>query len=104
EFAKFLLTPEHDLLLLEIANQIPVRRDLLQNPVFQPFFKKNPDLARFAEQAAYTRGIDEIPDLKEILDALSQEYEACAVFGAKPPGEAVENIARRARLIMEWNE
>jgi len=104
EFVKFLVSAEHDLLLLQIANQIPVRRDLLRNPLFEPFFQDNPEMVPFAEQATYTRGIDEVPDLKEIFDALSQEYEVCAVYGRKSPSEAADDMAKRTRMIMEWNQ
>ncbi len=103
EFVKFLLKPEHDLLLLEIANQIPVRGDLLKNPLFESYFRRNPIMMHFAEQAVYTRGMDAAPDLKEIFDAISQEYEACAVYGRKSPVEAVQETARRTNLIVEWN-
>lgn len=103
EFLKFLVGAEHDLLLLEIANQIPVRGDLLTNPLFADFFRRNPMMIKFAEQAVYTRGVDAAPDLKEILDALSQEYEACAVYGIHSPDEATRQAVRRAQLIVEWN-
>jgi len=104
EFVKFLVTPEHDFALLEIANQIPVRGDLLTNPMFDDFFKRKPHMLLFAEQALYTRSVDEVADLKEILDALSQEYEAAAVYGRRSPAEAIHRAARRAELIIEWNK
>ena len=104
EFVKFLVTAPHDLLLLTIANQIPIRGDLAANPLFEEYFKQNPMMRRFAEQAAYTRGMDAVPDLKEIFDAIAQEYEACAVFGRKTPGEAVRDAAKRAEVISEWNK
>jgi multiple sugar transport system substrate-binding protein len=104
EFVKFLIEAEHDLALLEIANQIPVRGDLLTNPLFSDFFDQNSDMILFAEQAVYTRSVDEVADLKEILDALSQEYEAAAVYGRREPADAIRNAARRAELIIEWNK
>ncbi len=104
EFAKFLVQAEHDALLLEICNQIPVRGDLLENPLFGEYFARRPVMRAFAQQARFTRGVDAVPDLKEILDAISQEYEACAVYGTKSPGEAVRSAARRAEVIIEWNK
>jgi multiple sugar transport system substrate-binding protein len=103
-FVKFLVTTSHDLLLLTVANQIPIRGDLATNTVFDGYFSQYPMMRRFAEQAVYTRGMDAVPDLKEIFDAIAQEYEACAVFGKKTPGEAVRDAARRAELISEWNK
>ncbi len=104
EFVKFLVTAEHDLMLLRICSQIPVRGDLLKNPLFAEYFRYNPIMVHFAEQAPYTRGMDAVPDLKEIFDALSQEYEACAVYGKLTPADAVRDAAHRARSIMEWNQ
>ena len=49
EFVKFLVTAEHDLLMLEITNQVPVRGDLLTNPLFARYFAKNPLMVKFAE-------------------------------------------------------
>lgn len=104
EFAKFLVQAEHDALLLEICNQIPVRSDLMENPLFGEYFARRPIMRAFAQQLRFTRGVDAVPDLKEILDAISQEYEACAVYGTKSPGEAVRWAARRAEVIIEWNK
>jgi len=104
EFVKFLITAKHDLLLLEITNQVPVRGDLLTDPLFAHYFVKNPLMVKFAKQAVYTRGMDTVADLKEIFDAISQEYETCAVYGRISPAEAVRDAARRTRAIIEWNQ
>lgn len=104
EFVKFLVRPEHDLLLLEICNQIPIRGDLLTNPLFADYFRRNPTMVSFADQAVFTRGVDTVPDLKEIFDVISQEYEICALYGRKTPVDAVRDAVRRARFIVEWNQ
>ncbi len=104
EFVKFLVSPDHDLLLLEICNQIPVRNDLQTNPLFNSYFGKNPVMTHFAAQTPYTRGMDAVPDLKEIFDAISQEYEMCAVYGKKSPDEAVHDAVARITSIAEWNQ
>lgn len=103
EFVKFLIQAEHDALLLEICHQMPVRGDLLSNPLFRQYFHARPVMRQFAEQATRTRGVDAAPDLKEILDAIAQEYEACAVYGVRTPAEAIRNAARRTEVIVEWN-
>ena len=55
-------------------------------------------------QAVYTRGMDSAPDLKEIFDGISQEYEMSAVYGKKLPADAVKDAARRAQMIVDWNK
>ncbi len=104
EFVKFLLRSRNDLLLLKMTDQIPVRGDLLKNPLFIPYFEANPMMTKFADQALHTRSIDAGPDLKEILDAISQEYEACAVYGKITPSEAVTDAMKRTTMIVDWNK
>ena len=58
-------------------------------------------MTRFAQQAQYCRGTDYSPVLREIFDAISQEFEASVIYGVKTPEEAVGSAAERARLISE---
>jgi len=49
---------------------------------FPEYFAQNPVMVSFARQVPYTaRDGRGPPDLQEIFDAISQEYEACAVYG-----------------------
>ncbi len=70
-FVRYLVSREADRLLLEQTRQIPVRQGLLDDLYFASVFEAYPLLARFAAQAAYTRSVDSVPDLKEILDAFA---------------------------------
>ncbi len=103
EFVKFLVTEEADLLLLEICNQLPIRGDLLENEKFVNYFERNPKMKPFAYQVSRIRGVDEAPEMKEIFDAISREFEACSVYGAKTPDEAVKNLNKRINVIFEWS-
>ncbi len=100
KFLKFLIKREQDLALLQIASQIPIRKDLLSDERFIEFFDRHPKLKRFAGQAPNTRGVDSDPELREIFDAISQEFEACCVLGRRTPEAAVKNAAERAREIL----
>lgn len=104
EFVKFMLSATHDRLLLQLTDQIPVRGDLLTNPEFAGYFRNNPMILKFAEQVPYTRGMDSAPDMKEIFDGISQEFEMCAVYGTKSPEQGMADAVRRARMIIEWNQ
>lgn len=104
EFVKYLTTKEADYKLLSFARQIPVRKDLLDNPEYEDFFREHPLLAKFAEQAAYTRGVDSIRDLKEILDAVARYYEKSAVYGAISPEQATAEMIEAINVIREWNK
>ncbi len=104
EFVAFMLSAAHDRLLLRLTDQIPVRGDLLTNPEFTAYFRANPMILKFAEQVPYTRGMDSAPDMKEIFDGISQEFEMCAVYATKTPTEAMTDAVHRARMIIEWNQ
>jgi multiple sugar transport system substrate-binding protein len=101
EFVKFLINKTNDYRLLKIASQLPLRKGILEDPLFEKYFEQNPKMVKFAEQAKYLRGVDESPTLKEVFDAISQEFEACVVYGAKSPEKAVKDAASRARLVLE---
>ena len=103
KFAKHLVTREADLRLLEIGRQIPVRRDLLGDSLYAAFFNLNPLVRTFAEVAPYSRGVDAVSSLQEMLDAVAQQFEAASVYGAYPPAEATRRLDRRMRLIHDWD-
>lgn len=102
-FVRFLVSRQADRRLLEQTRQIPVRQGLLEDPYFASVFAKYPLLARFAEQAAYTRSVDSVPDLKELLDAIAQEFEAAAVYQVRTPSQATRRVLRRMQMILDWN-
>ena len=58
-------------------------------------------MIRFAEQAQYVRGVDNCPVLREVFDAISQEFEAGVIYGTKTAEDAVTAAAERARLIIK---
>ena len=102
-FARYLVTRAADLRLLEVTKQIPVRRDLLTDSLYADFFQHNPKVVPFARQAPYTRGVDAVSSLTEVLDAIAQQYEAAAVYGVRSPAEATREAVERIRLIHEWS-
>jgi multiple sugar transport system substrate-binding protein len=103
EFSKTLINAKADLRLLERCSQIPIRKTLTSDSLYAEYFRDNPMMYSFAMQAPYTRGVDGISDLKEVMDGISQEYEKCILYGRISPEEAVANAAKRAKVIMDWN-
>ena len=101
EFLKFMLSKENDFRFLEMTRQIPRRKDLLTDGLFQEFLQKNEQLFTFAKQSRYVRGTDNCPVLKEIFDVISQEFEACVVYGTKSPEKAIEDAASAAQVILK---
>jgi len=103
QFAKWLISRHADQRLLEICDQIPMRKNLLSDSSFIAYFKAKPQMKMFALQAPFTRGVDGVADLKEIFNIISQEYEASVIYGRRPPEEAIERAAKRVKVIREWN-
>ena len=85
EFVKFLVSAEHDLALLQVANQIAIRGDLLTNPLFAEYFKQNPLMVRFAKQAPYTRGMDAVPIGRKFSTSCHENPRRARFMAKKPP-------------------
>ncbi len=103
EFARYLVSKEADLKLLEYTKQIPVRSHLLSDSTYAAFFEANPSVIPFAEQAERTLAEDGVGSLQEILDAIAQEFEASSVYGVYSPAEATRRAIARIKLIHEWD-
>ncbi len=103
EFAKYLISARADSLLLDLTSQIPIRKNLTSDPKYAEYFSKNPSMIKFADQAIFTRGVDGASELKEIFDAISQEFEACAIYDARSPEESIHLAAQRSQVIIDWN-
>ncbi len=99
-FLKYMLDVENDYLFLEITHQLPRRKGLFEIPKFAEFFKENPKLAPFAKQASFVRGTDLYPNLKEVFDIISQEYEACVIYQVKTAEQAIADAAQAVQLLL----
>ncbi len=99
KFIKFVTSKYNDLKLLGITNQFPRRKDLLSDSIFVEYFSDKPMMRKFAEQAKFVRGTDACPVLKEVFDLISQEYEACVIYGVKSPEDAVRDAAEAVNLL-----
>jgi multiple sugar transport system substrate-binding protein len=102
-FAKYLVSKEADSLLMEMATQIPIRRDLLTDSTFAAVFERSPRMRAFAAQVEETVGIEEVGSFAEMMDAIAQQFEAAAVYGVRSPAEATRRAVERIHVIQEWN-
>lgn len=98
-YIKTLINNEGDLKLLEITNQLPRRKNLSKDSFFDEYFENNPKMKIFAEQSKYVRGTDASPVLKEVFDLISQQYEACVIYGKKTPEQAVKDASDAVDLL-----
>jgi len=98
-FVKFMVSRENDLKFLRITNQLPRRKNLAGDFFFSEYFKSNPKMILFAEQAEYVKGTDQALYLKEVFDLISQEYEASVIYGEKSPEEALSDAEKAVNLL-----
>ncbi len=99
EFIKFYLSEKNELKFLEITNQLPRRKDLLSNPLFEDYFNKNPMMKKFARQTLHIKGIDQALYLKEVFDIISQAYEESVVYRVRTPKAALDDAEKQVNLL-----
>lgn len=99
KYLKTMMNVEADKDFLQLSGQFPRRKDINTNPLFLDYLKDHPKLIPFAMQTKYLRGMDSEPYMKEVLDIISQEYEACVVYGRKAPKAALDDAAKAVDLL-----
>jgi len=104
EFIKTMINKNGDMQLLEISGQLPRRKNLDTDIFYKSFFEKHPMLLPFAKQIPFVKGIDNCESIVEVLDIISQEYEACVVYGKKSPQQAIEDAERAVNVLLAANK
>ncbi|MCB0647703.1 MAG: extracellular solute-binding protein [Saprospiraceae bacterium] len=100
EFIKSMTTKEADLKFLQTTFQLPRRKNLDQDATFASFFQENIKMQAFAEQSKYIVGISNSEVMTEILDIISQEYEACVLYQMKTPEEAIADAEDAVNVLL----
>ena len=100
-FIKTLIDKEGDKKLLEFTTQLPNRKNIETEEIFQDYFKKNPKMTIFAKQANYVKGVDNCEVIVEVFDIISQEYEACVIYNTKTPEKAIEDAAKAVDNLLK---
>ncbi len=100
EFVKYLISRRADMLLLEVANQLPLRRGLLTDSLYENYFKRNPMMLPFAEKVPTTVGFDQNTALQEVFDAVDGAFDEAAIHNAVTPKVALMRAAQRSHHIL----
>ena len=100
-FIKTLIDRNGDKKLLEITTQLPNRKNMEMEEIFQDYFEKNPKMKIFAKQANYVKGVDNSEVIVEVFDIISQEYEACVIYNKKTPEKAIEDAAKAVDNLLK---
>jgi len=100
-FVAFLTSPAADRKLVELAAQLPYRRSLTDDPRIASALDRWHGMRTIAAQVERVRDIDIDRDIVEVLDIVSEAYEAASVYGTVSPARAVHDAAREAREVLE---
>lgn len=103
EFIKTMINKEGDLGLLKVTGQFPRRKNLLTDLFFSSFLNANPMLMPFARQLPYVKGDDNCEVIVEVLDIISQEYEASVIYGKKTPEKAIADAETAVNVLLGKN-
>jgi multiple sugar transport system substrate-binding protein len=57
----------------------------------------------FARQLPFVKGVDNCEVIVEVLDIISQEYEACVVYGRKTPEKAIQDAEKEVNVLLDNN-
>ncbi|WP_328345569.1 extracellular solute-binding protein [Micromonospora sp. NBC_00421] len=94
---KFATSKEQDGALLTATGQMPLRADL---PAAYPdHFAKNPAYQGFAQQAARTVEVPNVPNSVAIWQAFRDAYTESVIFGKKPVSDALSAAAEKAEQL-----
>jgi multiple sugar transport system substrate-binding protein len=85
---------------LEVTGQLPRRKALDADNFYAGYFNQNPGMRLFAKQVPYVKGIDNCEVIVEVLDIISQEYEACVIYGRKTPEKAISDAAAAVNILL----
>jgi multiple sugar transport system substrate-binding protein len=100
EFIKSMTNQEADLQFLKTTYQLPRRKNMDEIPEYVQFFDENEHMRVFAEQAKYIKGVGNSEVMTEILDIISQEYEACVLYQMKTPEQAMEDAEQAVNVLL----
>jgi multiple sugar transport system substrate-binding protein len=100
-FIETLINKKGDLQLLEVTGQLPRRKNLESDNFYRDYFKRNPMMVTFAKQIPFLKGVDNCEEIVEVLDIISQEYEACVVYGRKTPEKAIADAESAVNILLK---
>jgi multiple sugar transport system substrate-binding protein len=97
EFLKFATTQEQDGKLLELTGQMPMRENLPS--LYASYFEKHPDYKTFADQAARTVEVPNVPNSVEIWQTFRDAYTQAVIFGKGDLKGAFDQAAEKVKTL-----
>jgi len=91
---KLATSEDQDAALLELTGQMPLRTDL--TTTYADYFAANPAYEAFADQAARTVEVPNVPNSVQIWQEFRDAWTASVIFGEEEPAAAFEAAAASA--------
>ncbi len=93
---------KHIVKWLEGTGQAPAREDLMTNPLFQEYWKKNPEVKAYAEQIPYSLPPAPIANTVEVHNLINSELWEPIIFGKKTVDQALKDLIPKVQVL--WNK
>ena len=94
EVLKFATSEEQDGQLLEKTGQMPIRADLAET--YPDYFTSHPDYTTFADQAARTVEVPNVPNSVEIWQEIRDAYSSAVIFEKTSVEDGLSGAAEKA--------
>lgn len=94
EVLKFATSEEQDGQLLEKTGQMPIRADLAET--YPDYFTSNPEYTTFADQAARTVEVPNVPNSVEIWQEIRDAYSSAVIFDKTSVEDGLSGAAEKA--------
>ena len=97
DFLKFATSEENDGSLLETTGQMPMRTDVAT--AYPAYFKSHPEYTIFADQAARTVEVPNVPNSVEIWQTFRTAYSQAVIFGKGDVQSAFNQAAEKVKTL-----
>jgi multiple sugar transport system substrate-binding protein len=97
DFLKFATSEENDGSLLETTGQMPMRTDV--TTAYPAYFKSHPEYTIFADQAARTVEVPNVPNSVEIWQTFRTAYSQAVIFGKTDVQSAFNQAAEKVKTL-----
>jgi multiple sugar transport system substrate-binding protein len=101
DFLKFATSNDADGKLLEMTGQMPMRTDV--TTAYPAYFKSHPEYTIFAEQAARTVEVPNVPNSVEIWQTFRDAYSEAVIFGKADVQSAFNQAAEKVKTLAARN-
>ncbi len=97
DFLKFSTSEDQDGQLLTLTGQMPLRTDLVTT--YPEYFAANPKYTEFAEQAARTVEVPNVPNSVEIWQTFRDAWTNAVIFGKTDVQQALTDTATKVDAL-----